>query len=74
MTGQASWQADENSSFSDLKKKILYSVTYKCLVLYFMLDRPILFRKGDFHRVRCSRMIIKGGILGGACYFWGIPT
>jgi len=42
-----------------------------------MLDGLILFRKGDclseVHRDDVSRVVFKGGILGGACQFWGNP-
>jgi len=36
-----------------------------------MLDRLILFCKSDFCSV--SRVVFKGGILGGAHQFWGNP-
>jgi len=38
-----------------------------------MLDGLILFRKGDFRSKYVSRVVFKGGILGGTCQFWGNP-
>ena len=58
------------------KKNYIYPVTGKYflfLMLYFMLDGQILFRKGDFCEVNVSRMIFEGGILGGAHHFRGDP-
>jgi len=45
------------------------------LKIYFMLDGLILFRKGDFcsEVLYVSRVVFKGGILGGARQFWGNP-
>jgi len=36
-----------------------------------MLDELILFRKGDFILKYVSRVVFKGGILGGTRQFWG---
>ena len=43
------------------------------LMLYFMLDGLILFRKGDFCGIDVSRMIFEGSILGGTRHFRGDP-
>ena len=44
-------ERDEISSFDDFKK-ILYPATSKCFLVFNMLDGLILFRKGDFRRIR----------------------
>jgi len=38
-----------------------------------MLDGLILFHKGDFILKYVSRVVFKGGILGGTRQFWGNP-
>ena len=55
-------------SFDDLKK-ILYPAAIKrflVLTLHLMLDGLIIFRKGDFRRVRSSKLVYKGVIFDGA--------
>jgi len=42
--------------------------------MYFMLDGLILFRKVIFIPKYVSRMVFKGGILGGVHQFWGNKT
>ena len=39
------------------------------LILFYVLYGLVLFRKGDFNLANISRMIFKGGILGGARNF-----
>ena len=65
-----------NFKFRRFKKKFYIQSpvsVFLFLMLYFMLDGLLLFRKGDFCGVRCLRMIFKGRILGGAHHFQGDP-